>query len=90
MIRRRYKLLGKVQGVGLRWQIKQLADSLNLTGWVRNENDPQIVSLEIQGRAEVIENFDAWLRQGVKQASFKNIIFTNQPLDNDRKFYIQK
>lgn len=47
---------GEVQGVGFRWTTRRLANSLGLTGWVRNEWDGS-VSMELQGTNEQIAEF---------------------------------
>ena len=52
-IRKRIVFHGRVQGVGFRYTAKYLAQSLGLTGWVRNEWDGT-VTLEIQGREMLI------------------------------------
>lgn len=52
-IRKRYNFKGRVQGVGFRYTAKQLATSMGLTGWVRNEYDGT-VTMEIQGRETLI------------------------------------
>lgn len=52
-IRKRYTFRGRVQGVGFRYTAKQLANSMGLTGWVRNEYDGT-VTMEIQGRETLI------------------------------------
>lgn len=46
--RRRYVVQGQVQGVGFRYRAQYAAQSLGLTGWVRNEDDGS-VTLEVQG-----------------------------------------
>ena len=53
VIRKRYVFRGRVQGVGFRYTAKQLARSMNLTGWVRNEYDGTVI-MEIQGRETLI------------------------------------
>lgn len=53
VIRKRYVFRGRVQGVGFRYTAKQLARSMNLTGWVRNEYNGT-VTMEIQGRETLI------------------------------------
>lgn len=52
-IRKRYTFRGRVQGVGFRYTAKQLANSMGLTGWVKNEYDGT-VTMEIQGRETLI------------------------------------
>ncbi len=48
MIRKRIRFYGRVQGVGFRYTAKWAAQSLGLTGWVKNESDGS-VSMEVQG-----------------------------------------
>ena len=47
-VRRRYSIEGQVQGVGFRYRARYAAQSLELTGWVQNEDDGS-VTLEVQG-----------------------------------------
>lgn len=47
-VRRRYSIQGQVQGVGFRYRAQYAAQSLELTGWVQNEDDGS-VTLEVQG-----------------------------------------
>lgn len=53
-VRRHYRILGRVQGVGFRYRAKYAAQSLNLTGWVQNETDGS-VTMEVQGLPEQID-----------------------------------
>ena len=53
-IRKKYKFYGRVQGVGFRYTAKYLAQSLGLTGWVKNEYDGT-VKMEVQGREPMID-----------------------------------
>lgn len=55
---RRYQIIfrGRVQGVGFRFQTKMLADSLKLTGSVKNMDDGS-VEVYIQGSKERILDF---------------------------------
>ena len=53
-IRKRIVFHGRVQGVGFRYTAKYLAQSLELTGWVRNDWD-QTVTMEVQGREALID-----------------------------------
>ena len=51
-VRRRYKVTGRVQGVGFRYRARYAAGQLGLTGWVENEDDGS-VTLEVQGNPEL-------------------------------------
>ena len=63
LTRRCVVVRGQVQGVGFRWFAKELADSLGLTGWVRNRKDGA-VELEVEGVAVVLDEFARRLRTG--------------------------
>lgn len=54
---------GRVQGVGFRWFVRDQAENLGLTGWVRNESDGSVEG-EIQGVEDSIERMLLALEQG--------------------------
>lgn len=53
---RRYYFEGRVQGVGFRYQTKQLAMGFDITGWVRNLPDGRVEML-VAGDDEEIDEF---------------------------------
>lgn len=53
IVRMRYIFTGYVQGVGFRFRAYHAANSLGLTGWVRNEFDGS-VAMEVQGKRDDI------------------------------------
>lgn len=53
-VRRRYRFVGSVQGVGFRWTTTNLASSVGATGWVTNESDGSVTA-EIQGIREQVQ-----------------------------------
>jgi acylphosphatase len=61
-IRKRFIFSGRVQGVGFRWHARHAAESLRLTGWVRNEYDGS-VSMEVQGTEAEIDRMLVMLQQ---------------------------
>lgn len=61
MIVQRYFFEGRVQGVGFRYSIKQLAMGFDVTGWVRNLPDGRVEML-IAGEPGEIEDFFQDLR----------------------------
>ena len=54
-VRKRIVFHGRVQGVGFRYTAKYLAQSMGLTGWVKNEYDGTVL-MEVQGREPLIFN----------------------------------
>ncbi len=59
-VRRRLAVAGAVQGVGFRPFVWRLARDLGLGGWVRN--DPDGVTLEVEGPAAALDAFERRLR----------------------------
>lgn len=53
-VRKHIVFHGRVQGVGFRYTAKYAAQSLGLSGWVRNEWDGT-VTMEVQGREALID-----------------------------------
>ena len=54
-------LKGNVQGVGLRYTVRQYAVENNLVGWIRNEPDGT-VSCSLQNNQEEVNKFTKWLK----------------------------
>ncbi|MEJ8734383.1 MULTISPECIES: acylphosphatase [Mediterraneibacter] len=78
---------GRVQGVGFRYTAKYLAQSLELTGWVKNEWDGT-VTMEIQGREALIHK----LLKGLNNGHFISIEWmdtTELPLEEERGFCVK-
>ena len=62
-IRKRIIFHGDVQGVGFRYRAKYLAQSLGLTGWVKNQYDGTVL-MEVQGSSKVIDDLILGLKTG--------------------------
>lgn len=62
-VRKRIIFHGRVQGVGFRYTARYLAQSLGLTGWVRNEWD-DTVTMEVQGGEQLINKLLVSLNHG--------------------------
>ena len=52
-IRKHFYFSGRVQGVGFRYRSYYIAQSMGLTGWVKNLWDDR-VEMEVQGKESVI------------------------------------
>lgn len=61
IIRKHIQFYGRVQGVGFRYYSTYKAQSLGLTGWVRNCDDGS-VEMEVQGEPEAIEALIRYLK----------------------------
>lgn len=85
-IRKHIVFHGRVQGVGFRYTAKYMAQSLELTGWVRNEPDGT-VTMEVQGREALINK----LLSGLNNNQFISIewIDTEEiPPEEERGFRV--
>lgn len=56
MTARQYLFEGRVQGVGFRYSVKQLAKGFDVIGWVKNLDDGR-VELQIMGDEEELDDF---------------------------------
>ena len=63
---------GRVQGVGFRYFVQETADSLELTGWVRNRWDGS-VEVWAEGAREKLEKLQAALQRGPRSASVQAV-----------------
>lgn len=62
IIRKHIQFYGRVQGVGFRYYSTYKAQSLGLTGWVRNCDDGS-VEMEVQGEPDIIDQLILFLHQ---------------------------
>ncbi len=56
-------LSGRVQGIGFRYAARKTAESLELTGWVRNVGDNEL-ACEVQGNGGALDRFLVFLLHG--------------------------
>lgn len=82
-------ITGIVQGVGFRWNVLHLAESLGVTGWVRNELDGSVV-LEAQGNSLALLRFFEKLPRCARWAQVEHIARTPlPPVEGERAFQIR-
>lgn len=67
------KVYGKVHGVFFRQSTKEKANTLGLTGWVKNQPDGS-VHIAVSGEPETLDEFVAWCKQGSPRAQVENIL----------------
>jgi acylphosphatase len=86
---RRFLLSGRVQGVGFRWFVQELAAIEGVTGWVRNRPDGS-VELVVQGDAESVQRIDGKVRRGPPGAKVDHVEVADEPpLDSLQSFSIR-
>lgn len=71
-VRARFRILGRVQGVGFRWWAAREARALALAGLVQNERDGS-VEVEVEGPAADLAQFLDLLRQGPPNATVDRV-----------------
>ena len=81
--RYRVVITGLVQGVGFRYFVQERAESLGITGWVRNLRDGR-VEAEIEGESELIAMLIDAMREGPTFSHVERVI--PFPLSGGKQF----
>ena len=79
---------GEVQGVFFRKTTRQIAESLNITGWVKNTEEGD-VEIFAQGSQEEIAQLIEWCKQGPPRAEVEDVeVKDAKPDDSVKRFLI--
>ncbi len=81
-------ILGRVQGVGYRWETRARAGSLGVSGWVSNRLDGN-VEAEFEGPRERVELLLRWCRRGPSAAYVDEIEIEWQAPTGEQGFAIR-
>jgi acylphosphatase len=81
------RIHGRVQGVGYRESMRQQANRLGLTGWVRNRRDGTVEAL-VCGRAEQVDLMVDWAKQGPRYALVERVVATEAEIAESEEFEI--
>jgi len=71
-ITRRLRIYGRVQGVFFREAMRQRADQLKVTGWVRNRSDGSVEAV-VQGKAFEVDTLIDWAYRGPDAAKVDRV-----------------
>jgi acylphosphatase len=66
------EIRGRVQGVGFRWYVMEIARELGLSGWVRNRPDG-IVELAAAGNSAALTKLEAAVAAGPRGARIEEV-----------------
>lgn len=72
MIAVRLVVRGRVQGVGFRYLMVEVATARGVTGWVRNRRDGTVEAF-VQGDVAAVDGVVAWSRQGPPAARVEGV-----------------
>jgi acylphosphatase len=61
---------GRVQGVGFRWSVRNVAKGFDVTGWVRNSFDGR-VQMQVNGEDDEVTAFLEAIRQSELRAHIR-------------------
>jgi acylphosphatase len=77
VVRRRFIVSGKVQGVYFRDAAKSQAEMLGIKGWAKNLADGR-VEIVAEGDATAVERLARWAREGSIHARVTNVESTTE------------
>jgi len=84
-----FKVYGRVQGIGFRWFVKEIAEKYNISGWVRNVEDGSVEG-KINGEEEKINLFLNELKNNHPLAIVNKIEINNIEEEfSEKNFYIK-
>ena len=66
---------GKVQGVFYRASAKDVAEQLQLTGWIRNTREGDVEAM-VSGGEDRIREFIEWCKKGPRKAEVQKVVVT--------------
>lgn len=78
---------GKVQGVFYRVAAKEVADKLDIKGWVKNVDGGRVEAMAT-GAEEKVKEFIDWCKQGPTRANVTDVIVTRLSLQTFNTFTI--
>lgn len=87
-VAKRFKVYGVVQGVSFRYYAQKMADSLGISGWIRNSSDGSVEGF-VEGEKEAVNLFLNWCNRGSPMAKVENVIVEEAEFCGLRGFEIK-
>jgi acylphosphatase len=82
-------IAGRVQGVNFRYYTVQHAESLGVTGWVRNLWDGRVEAV-LEGDETAVQQMVAWCREGPRAARVDDVeVHWEKPSDSSSGFTVR-
>ena len=79
---------GYVQGIGLRYNTREKAESLGLTGWIKNNPDNSVEAV-FEGPEEMINEILEFCKKGTIGSKVIGIKIRKEPVENLKGFEIK-
>jgi acylphosphatase len=85
--RRRIRVHGRVQGVFFRDSTRRKAQTVGVSGWVRNCPDGTVEAV-FEGEADAVESMIRWCREGPRGAVVEGVDVTEEEPEGLEEFRI--
>ena len=89
MIAKRVVVRGRVQGVGFRFSVVDVARAHGLVGWVRNRHDGTVEAW-LQGDATAVQRVADWCRRGPRGARVTDVDVVDATVDASLSDFVQR
>jgi acylphosphatase len=88
-VARRFLISGRVQGVGFRWFVHDMATRTGVSGWVRNLPDGRVEAW-VEGEADAVTRVEAALHRGPRGARVETVsVDSEEPSGRESGFSIK-
>lgn len=87
VVSKRILVLGKVQGVGFRYSVKEKARIYGIKGWVKNLPDGNVL-IEAEGSPTAMNQFVQWCNIGPSMARVNSVNVSDIKNQNHKEFIV--
>lgn len=87
LVAKRFVVSGRVQAVGFRWFVQELAALEGASGWVENRPDGAVEAL-VQAEAEALARIERQIRRGPPAARVQRVDVTDEPTSERLRSFV--